>query len=231
MKSIIKQKKAFTLIELLVVIAIIAILAAMLLPALAAAKRKAQRINCINNLKQDTLAFKMFAGDNSDKYPMAVGSISTQNLQGAGNLAYLFNTMTNELSTPKILYCPSDTVNYHSVTNIWPIPSANNNYISYFVCVNGSGEPYPQVILLGDHNVGAAPSLGAVAPNDFPSGSIQTYNNSTWSWDANNVHQKAGNISLCDGSAAQCSIGTFQAALVNSTNGAIANPVFSFPAY
>ena len=143
MKSIIKQKKAFTLIELLVVIAIIAILAAMLLPALAAAKRKAQRINCINNLKQDTLAFKMFAGDNSDKYPMAVGSISTQNLQGAGNLGYLFNTMTNELSTPKILYCPSDTMGVHAVTNIWPIASANNSYISYFVCVNGSGEPYP----------------------------------------------------------------------------------------
>ncbi len=65
------RHKGFTLIELLVVIAIIAILAGLLLPALAKAKQKTQAIMCMNNTKQLTLAWRMYADDNGDRIPFA----------------------------------------------------------------------------------------------------------------------------------------------------------------
>ena len=77
------RRAAFTLIELLVVIAIIAILAALLLPALARAKQKAQAVQCMSDRKQLQMAWFMYAGDNNDRlavnsdksqlYPNAVG--------------------------------------------------------------------------------------------------------------------------------------------------------------
>ena len=69
MKTYLKRMGGFTLIELLVVIAIIGILASMLLPALAKAKTKTNRIKCVSNLGQFSKAHKGFAGDNQDAMP------------------------------------------------------------------------------------------------------------------------------------------------------------------
>jgi prepilin-type N-terminal cleavage/methylation domain-containing protein len=247
MKKIMKQKKAFTLIELLVVIAIIAILAAMLLPALAAAKRKALRINCVSNLKQVGLAFRLWEGDNGDRYPMAVSTSAggaMEDVSSAQNpvvtkygITNVFDVMSNELSTPKICVCPADTRNPQTNFAYLTGPNgAGNQYISYFVCGDAE-DTQPQMILDGDRNIGQNTTAGNnAAPGMSYTGTNSTIISGTTgltinraAWTANDMHLGNGNIGLADGSVQEVSVNGLQEQLTDATNGATVTPWYNFP--
>jgi prepilin-type N-terminal cleavage/methylation domain-containing protein len=102
------KQRAFTLIELLVVIAIIAVLAAILLPALAAAKQRAQTIHCLNNMRQWGTAFIMYCSDNRELVPEEGNTANSIGDPGsattADNLDYAwYNCVAPTINQPKLI--------------------------------------------------------------------------------------------------------------------------------
>ena len=212
---------AFTLIELLVVIAIIAILAALLLPALAAAKAKANQANCISNLKQVCLGFRLYASDNGDKFPWAVAVTNGGSGMDPDDWTDHYRTCSNEMITPKILVCPSDKEK--KVMSSWSVLDGDR-HISYFVGLD-SDETKPQTILTGDRSVVGGGSAQTPSWNLAFGTSIDAY------WDERkiNLHGKRGDIGLSDGSVHSMSAPQLREQIMAALHSGSASVTFSMP--
>ena len=132
-----KKSAGFTLIELLVVIAIIAILAAMLLPALAKAKAKAQQVVCLSNLKQWGLAQTLYVGDFKEAFPFPRyqvtsllqqdnpdwGTVQTFHNTGIGDDAW-FNALPPYIGDKTLYYWDINPVGFDTKKSIYKCPTA-----------------------------------------------------------------------------------------------------------
>lgn len=197
--------------DALIVLAALMVLAAIFLPYMMRPRRarRSPQVQCINNLKQIGLAYRIWEGDNGDTYPMFVPQTNggTMGFTTGANAWRHFQVMSNELSTPKLLICPveSDPQRFVATNFDW----LSNSNLSFFVGIV-TNEVNPFMILSGDHNL----TNGSAVKN----GQLELTAAQPLGWTAQ-MHNSVGNIGLADGSVQHgvASVGVGLRNLVAST--------------
>lgn len=179
-------RSGITLIELLVAIASLCVLVAVLLPALATNNRKAPATACINNLKQAALGQLTWANDH-----LATNYSSNDAIYGrlvaSGDIASYYKALSNELVSPKILSCPSD-----SRRPVDDFRSLTTNHLSYFLTLDAMKAFDPLNALNGDRHLSFSPARHGQT--------VTLDTNVTMRWTKQLGHGVSGNISFLDGS-------------------------------
>lgn len=154
--------RGLTRLELLVVIACVVLLALLLVPMFVGGSQRpanrAPRLQCINNLKNIGLANRIFATDCAGTFPWGLSTNvggSAEFRESTQDLWRHFSALSNELSTPKLLWCPTDLERNPAGrfgTNGAGLRFAANRFLSYFVGLQAF-EEQPSSILSGDRNL------------------------------------------------------------------------------
>lgn len=200
-----KVRSGFTLIELLVVMGIIAILVAMLLPALEQARARARRANCMSHLQQIGVGFHAFANDHRGRFPMQTpladgGTLAGQSANGGVQITAApafrhFQSLSNELVTPRILRCPAD--DRFAAERFGAMQNSN---VSYFISLSVT-PGQSDAVLAGDRNISKATADGIVQ--------IAADENARLGW-TSEMHRSRGNLLFGDGHVEQSNEATLR---------------------
>ena len=163
-------------------------MAVIFLPALVKSRARSSKIGCSNCLKQVALSFRTWAIDNNDHFAMQVSATNggTLELTGSGLVFPHFQVMSNELSTPRILYCPNDQSRIYATNFTSGLTDKN---ISYFVNVDAVPDDGSS-LLCGDRNLTNQPS----AQTRF----VAVSNGTRIGW-TREIHSHSGYVAFGDG--------------------------------
>jgi len=200
--------QAFTRLELLALLAGLALLAAVALPALAGSRQRSQRVMCANNLRQIVAATQLWGADHRDtvpwELPLADGG-TRQHALGANSWLH-FSWLSNELASPVVLLCPSDTGRPAQDFTGDPArgyihPNFANRATSYVIAHSRNG--HPTGLMAGDRNLGYDSTLNC---SQFPIAFrlITSPLSPAFAWNTN-LHNQAGNLARRDGRVEQFS--------------------------
>ena len=200
--------RGFTRFEVLILIAVVALLGAVVLPAFANNRPRSHRVSCANNLRQIGIAMQTWGNDHGDLPPhqLFVEEGGTRRHPLAANAWLHFSWVSNELTTARLLLCPSDSgrqaEDFSGAPNRGYVhPSFRNQATSYFLTYHYNYAPLPHRPMAGDRNL----RMDGVAPDGFFNSAAFVFVKpitQTFGW-TNGLHEQSGNLLFADGQVEQ----------------------------